>query len=260
MSDFMKYPLLLLAPVLACSSGRLVARSPTPGRAHLTVMTYNVNYGIPGDAPTIQAIRQGDTDLVCLQETTPAWESSLRHELAERYPHMAFVTAPGAGGLGLLSAAPFENLGVQDNPRGWFPSWRVRVHAPAGDVQVLLVHLHPPVSESGSYVSGYFSTGDRRRQEILQFTRALDLAQPTLVVGDFNESGGAALRHLSGLGLRDVVDEFGLGTTWHWPTSFGDLRMTFDHVFHSPQLTPLNAWVRQAGRSDHLPVVAVFEL
>jgi endonuclease/exonuclease/phosphatase (EEP) superfamily protein YafD len=32
-----------------------------------------------------------------------------------------------------------------------------------------------------------------------------------------------------------------------------------DHIFYSSQLEPLNAWVLEEGRSDHFPVVAIFQ-
>jgi len=51
----------------------------TPGTTPaVRVMTYNVNYGIPGDPPTIAAMIAGRADAIFLQETTPAWEEALR--------------------------------------------------------------------------------------------------------------------------------------------------------------------------------------
>jgi endonuclease/exonuclease/phosphatase (EEP) superfamily protein YafD len=45
--------------------------------------------------------------------------------------------------------------------------------------------------------------------------------------------------------------------TWRWPTVVGELHRQLDHVFYGPGLDVLSAEVRDAGRSDHLPVVAV---
>ncbi|MBI5533265.1 MAG: endonuclease/exonuclease/phosphatase family protein [Deltaproteobacteria bacterium] len=250
---------LACAGLGACSAGHLQPRAPTPGKPHLTVMTYNVNYGIACDEPTTEAIEKSGADAVFLQETTPQWEACLRDRLSATWPHMAFHHGPGAGGMAVLSKLAFDDKESIPSPIGWFPGWRVVLHAPLGDVQVLQVHLRPQVSDSGSYVSGYFSTGHYRKAEIEQYAPTLDPSIPALVAGDFNEQNGAAIRHLRDQGLRDVLEDFKLGPTWRWPTALGTLRMKLDHMFYSTRLSPIDARVLEAGRSDHLPVIAVFE-
>ena len=62
-------------------------------------------------------------------------------------------------------------------------------------------------------------------------------------------------------GFEDALYGFhGSQATWHWPTSVGTVSAQFDHMAHDPRLVPLDARVVDGGRSDHLPVVAVFEL
>jgi len=243
----------------SCAGAHLQPRPPTPGKTPLTVMTYNVNFGIPCDEPTTTAIERSGADAILLQETTPAWEQCLRDRLSGTYAHIAFRHSAGAGGLAVISRHSFEDKDYVASPIQWFPAWRVVVHAPLGDLQILQVHLRPQVSDSGSYVSGYLSTGHYRRQEIEHYSPTLDLSLPTLVAGDFNEQGGDAVRHLRDQGMRDVSDDFNLGPTWRWPTSVGTLRMKLDHVFYNGRVTPLDARVLDAGRSDHLPVIVVIE-
>ena len=151
---------LLLCLLAACSTPRLEPRAPTPGKAALKVLTYNVNYGLGGDPLGVRAIRDAGADVVFLQETTAAWEEALRAELGTELPHMAFLHCCGAGGLAVLSKYPFEHGDYVPSPGGWFPAWRVVVDSPLGEVQVLQVHLRPPVSDGGSFVSGYFTTGN----------------------------------------------------------------------------------------------------
>jgi endonuclease/exonuclease/phosphatase (EEP) superfamily protein YafD len=230
---------------------------PAPDTPAWTVMTYNVNFGLGGDASTIDAIRAGGADVVFLQETTPEWEDALRARLAGLYPYMAFRHGGGAGGLGVMSRLPFADVAVLAPPSGWFPAWRLRLETPLGALQALVVHLHPPVSERGSYVSGYFSTPRVRLAEIAGYFEAGD----ALVAGDFNEdNGGRAVEFLESAGLRSVLPEFRPGaTTWRWGTVLGELTEQLDHiVYASSRLEPLDARVLDAGRSDHLPVVATF--
>jgi endonuclease/exonuclease/phosphatase family metal-dependent hydrolase len=146
----------------------------------------------------------------------------------------------------------------------WFPAQRVLVHTPIGRVQVLNVHLRPPVSDSGSLVSGYFMTREVRRREIEHFAGELSPTLPTLIVGDFNEDGhGRAISFLRDQhGLRDALRQFQSGApTWRWATSVGTITQELDHVLYSPdRLVPIAAEVVKAGRSDHLPVLATFTL
>lgn len=247
---------------LSCSTQARTARQPQPGVPHIRVMTYNVNYGLDGDPDGIAAIAAADADLVLLQETTAGWEQALREALGERYPHMAFRHCCIAGGLGVLSKLPISEREYVHSEAGWFPAWRLIVQGPAGPLQVLNLHLRPQVSDSGSVVSGYFSTPPIRRAEAEQYYPLLDPELPTLIAGDLNESpGGRAIGYLQGKGFRNALPEFG-GTqqTWRWQTSLGTIRAQLDHLLYRGPLEPLQVEVVAAGRSDHLPVIGTFEL
>src|SRR4051812_13389564 len=92
--------ILFLFFIGGCSTAR---KPETPTGLHFSVLTYNVNFGGPRPDPAIDAIRRADADVVCLQETTPAWEDLIRAELADVYPYISFHTGPVASGMGMLS-------------------------------------------------------------------------------------------------------------------------------------------------------------
>jgi len=234
-----------------------------PATPNVSVMTFNVNFGLAGDAPTLAAVAQQDADVVFLQETTPQWERVLRLQCGTDYPHIQFHHEPGgAGGLGVMSKLPIEQIDYLP-AKDWFPAARVVLASPVGKLQVLNVHLRPPISNSGSAVSGYFSTPPVREQEISTFAAALDKSLPTLIVGDFNENeGGRAVRWLHANGYRSALPEFApKAQTWRWRTSYLlSLNGRYDHLCYDARLAPLRVEVRNAGRSDHLPVVGVFAL
>lgn len=250
---------LLAIMTLSCSASRLQPREPTPGRPHLTVMSYNVNFGIACDPATLETIASTPADAVFLQETNPEWEQCLRERMGATHVHIAFRHEPAAGGLAVLSKLPFDQRDFIPSPIGWFPGWRIVLRSELGNVQVLQVHLRPQVSDSGSYVSGYLSTGHYRLREISEYSPVIEEGLPAIVLGDFNERSGKAVKHLEQLGMRDVLDDFDLGSTWRWKTSVGTLRMQLDHVFYRGALSPLSAQVLQAGNSDHLPILVAFE-
>ncbi len=256
-----KVPLIAIAIALltACATGPThTARAPLPDEPHLTVMTFNVNYGRAHDPLTIAAVGAGDADIILLQETTPAWEENLREAFSEQYPHIAFHHDGGAGGLAVLSRYPLEHE-IYPATDGWFPAMNLVAETPIGRVQCMSVHLHPPVSESGSVVSGYFSTGSVRRKEMQGYAARLDEALPTIVVGDFNEGEGDAINQMRDRGFALAVPMFqGEGVpTWRWNTSVGEVTSTLDHVMFKG-IDAIDARVLNAGRSDHLPILVTF--
>jgi endonuclease/exonuclease/phosphatase family metal-dependent hydrolase len=231
--------------------------------ATLTVMTYNVNFGVAGDDSTMAAIRDGGADVVFLQEPNEAWERAIRNDraLVARYPHMTFHPCCRAGGLAVLSKLPYEEKELIDPPEGgWFPALRVIVHAGIGDVQVLSVHLHPPLDEHLSVIRGYFATKPIREREMKTYAPHLEDGLPTLVVGDFNEDAdGRAVAVLTARGMESTLYALhGDVRTWHWPTAMGEISHQLDHVMHDDKLVPISAKVIETGRSDHFPVVVVF--
>jgi endonuclease/exonuclease/phosphatase (EEP) superfamily protein YafD len=258
--------LALLATCTAACTPAPTRQARTPGpQPSLRVMTYNVNYGIPGDAPTVAAIESGNADVVFLQETNTGWERALRAAFAGRYPHMAFYRRAAAGGIGVMSRLPIRAQKLlPPEGDGWFPALRLELDSPLGVVQALVVHLRPPVSDGGSFVSGHFTTPAVREQEIERFCKSLDRSLPTLVVGDFNEEeDGRALAYLARAEwrMKSALPEFAPERpTWRWPTSLHTFERQLDHIVYDVRLEPLNVDVLEAGRSDHFPVVGEFVL
>jgi len=232
----------------------------------LRVMTYNVNFGIPGDGPTLAAIEGGKADVVFLQEINRAWEQALRAKLGATYPHAAFYPRGGAGGIGVMSRLPIraQQLISREEDDGWFPALRLVLDTPLGDVQVLVVHLRPPVSDGGSFIAGHFTAPAIHEKEIARFCATLDHALPTLVVGDFNEEeDGRAVAYLARAEwkMKSALPEFAPDRpTWRWPTSFHTFERRLDHIIYDLRLEPLKVEVIDAGNSDHFPVVGVFVL
>ncbi|MDP1825578.1 MAG: endonuclease/exonuclease/phosphatase family protein [Archangium sp.] len=251
---------VLLLALTRCAHATRTAREAPRGVPQVRVVTYNLNYGLAGDEDTLAAIAATDADLVFLEETSPDWERVIRPSLSRTWPHQAYLHAPAAGGMAVLSKRAFVVKEVLPNPRGWFAAMRVITQTPIGPVQALVVHLHPPVTDDGDWVRGYLSTSPRRRAELEAWLPSLEPGIPTLVAGDFNEgTSGEAARLLEARGLRTVLPEFHpAAKTWRWPVGPLLLSAQLDHVAYDAQLEPLDARVVPRGRSDHLPVVADF--
>ena len=252
----------LIAALAACASAPLPPETPTG--PHFKVLTFNVNYGGPGADLALAAISEEDADLVCLQETTPDWVQVLRAGLQDRYAHVDFHHSRGAGGQAVFSKFPMKRIDMVPSPVEWFPAGIYTVETPVGPVQLFNLHLHPGVTEEGSFTPrAYLSTApDARLKEIRAYYERRDPALPALMIGDFNEGdSGSVVQWLGAKGLKDALPKFDSYTkTWHWETSIGiTVKHRLDHLLYSAPLHCLEARVVQKGESDHYPVIAVFE-
>jgi endonuclease/exonuclease/phosphatase (EEP) superfamily protein YafD len=247
-----------LALVLACglllgSSAPPAAEISAPG--DLRVASYNVNYGLAGDPETLDALIATNADVVFVQEANAAWADAFL-DLRDRWPHQAIVDHGAAGGLAVLSRFPFDEGEVVPSAVGWFPAWKVTVDTPAGPLQALQVHLHPPFDDRWGWAAGPFTTSDERELELVAALEVLDGDVPTVVLGDFNERRGRAIRLMEDRGFEDVLPRFAPGEkTWSWDLPVGRLSGTLDHVFTGGGARAVGAAVRDEGRSDHRPIV-----
>ena len=252
--------LLFLAAILTAGC-RALREAEAPAGPHLRILTYNVNWGAPRPDLALDLVRSSGADVVCLQETTPEWEERLRRELGSEYSFMDFRQSRGrmGGGLGFLSRLPAREVAYIPSDSGWFDAWILAFETACGPVQVLNVHLRPPVSDGGSWISGYLSTPDERVREMARFydRRARDL--PLVVAGDLNDiEGSRVIGWLQREGMTNALPEFDAYTpTWEWQTSLVTLRRRMDHILYTPELRSLSARVVPGGASDHVPVEAV---
>jgi endonuclease/exonuclease/phosphatase family metal-dependent hydrolase len=254
---------VLIAIAVSVAGCRPPLRSPEEPRAeHFSVLTYNVNYGGYRADLSTAAILAAGTDLVFLQETNPGWEAYLRPRLGGRYPHGRFRHAPAAGGMGVFSRWPVEEVAWHKPEAGWFHGWILRVATPAGPIQVLCLHLRPQIDDNGRVGPGATRvTGRIRLAEVRELEARLDPALPRLILGDFNEEeSGPAVQYLTGRGYTDALPEFDRRSpTWRWRAGIIRLSRRFDHIMYSAGLHCCRAGVVRAGASDHFPVVALFD-
>ncbi len=85
---------------------------------------------------------------------------------------------------------------------------------------------------------------------------------PTLVVGDFNEGpNGSAVRYLEKVGFQNALPLYHPGEpTWRYGRwTIVQFTQELDHILFDGSFEPVDAWVVNAGASDHLPVVARLE-
>lgn len=253
--------LLVLSWVLLLFCGCATVRRPVaPSGPHFSIITYNINRG-SNPAQIAAVLKANQADIICLQEAD-GFERPLRTALSSDFRTIEFRDSDTrvGGEYAFLSKYKSREVAWIDSETGWFGAWIIAFETPVGPVQVLNVHLKPPVSRRGSWVAGYFTTRDDRRREIEHFYKACDPNLPLIVLGDFNDSpGSASVRYLKRKRLQNALPQFDRCTpTWHWPTRLLTLRRRMDHILYSPQLEATSARVTPTGPSDHFPVEAVF--
>jgi endonuclease/exonuclease/phosphatase (EEP) superfamily protein YafD len=248
--------------LFGCGQPPLKPRQPTPGAFHFKVESFNVKFDEDKNAATIATVGAADAEIVCLQETGAGWADVLKQTYAEQYPYQLHHSDPHpTGSLTVLSKWPITSLGVQQDANGWHPAWHLSVDTPGGMLRVLDVHLRPIFSGESNAVTSYLELSTDHLQQIESFNPAMQ-DPTTLVVGDFNEGpDGRAVKALEKQGFEDALPLFRPGQqTWRFPSLAGQFDAAIDHVMFDPRLQPLNAWVLVQGESDHLPVIAEFEL
>jgi len=254
--------LILTALVTLGAGCRSVQQAESPAGPHFQILTYNVNWGAPRPEFAAEIIKQSEADIVCLQETTPEWERFLRRGLASDYSFAEFrnSTTRMGGGLAFLSRVPMREIAYVPSDTGWFDGRIMEFKTAVGPVQVLNVHLRPPISDSGSWIKGYLSTGDERLREMERFYSHRQAGPPMVVVGDFNDSeDSAVVKWLQSKSMVNALSEFDRYTpTWRWRSGILSFSRRMDHIIYSPELLCCSARVIQAGASDHYPVEAVF--
>ncbi len=228
----------------------------------LRVMTLNVHYGSQ-PAASAEAISRGNADIICLQESTPAWEEYARTSLKDRYPHVIFHHEEYAGGMAVLSRYPLKELFYEQPPAGWFHGLGVTTQTPIGEMKLLDIHLRPPAKGRLGYLN-YFRLSTIHPQEIEALHKKLaetESALPAIILGDFNEGDdGAAMKWLEKRNLADALGPFDSSTkTWHGKALGISFSERCDHILTPAQLKCVDAAVLKLGASDHYPVVAVME-
>jgi endonuclease/exonuclease/phosphatase family metal-dependent hydrolase len=256
--------LALLFVILLASRDRPPQHEEDPTIPQFRLLTYNVDWGCQRPDLTAEIIRKSGAEIVCLQETTPRLEAYLRQRFFLDYSFAEFRDSGTrmGGGFAFLSKVPAREIAFVQSDSGWFAGWIMEFQTKSGPVQVINVHLHPPVSDSGNWngISDYFSTENDRVEELKRFFSERRAGLVTLVAGDFNEDdGGRALEYLKSKNMTSALPQFDQQTpTWQGRVSFVTLSLRLDHILYSSELRCLSARVIREGASDHFPVEAVF--
>ena len=224
----------------------------------ISVLTYNVNYHFINE-DVVNILDSINADVVCLQETNVEWENILKNGLSNKYPFIQFKHRGIAGGYATLSKYPIIKSSKIIYKVAWFSGWAITIKKDQDSIQFLNTHLKPKLTSKGLIGwNAYFKAEEIHIKELDCFIKKLDLTLPTIILGDFNEGDkGKAMKWLHKKGFEDALPKFNKRTkTWR----FIFLRGRYDHLVSNNKLLCIKAMVYKLGKSDHFPVLGVFEV
>ena len=251
------------APISRSTPAEHDSPPPVGTGASVTVASYNINAGMSGDPATAKVLSGLKADIIVLQEVTSRWRRLLETLHQTTHPHRIFHIdhRHHYGGLAVLSRFPISGAKVLRNRPGPFVAWRGVVASPLGLVQLVNVHLFPPVvwfRERG-IMQAYQDSQARHVKELESHWPAIAADIPTVIAGDFNENrNGSAIEWLIERGFAPAHE--GMASTWRWKVR-GQFEVTFqlDHLMLRG-LKARDAVVTKAGASDHFPISARLSL
>ena len=215
-----------------------------PETGALRVLSFNVRANNRRFDEAIDFIRASGADVVVLHEVTLGWEDAVE-AASHRFDDWSYEITKAGGLGGTLVLAPTGSV-VESFGFGLSDARAVEIMLPAG-IAILAVH---PLSPYNVF---------RAEQNDHQLGFAADWAAnqdgPAIVVGDFNATPWSfPFRRL--LASTDLLDSArGFGLELSYPADSNPLlRISIDHLLHSPDFAVVDRRLGPAMGSDHFPL------
>jgi vancomycin resistance protein VanJ len=237
------------------------------GRTDITVMTWNVQYGIRTPAEQADQLHGVTADLVALLEVEPDAAQAIEADtaIAARYPYRAMAPRTGAWGLAVLSRYPISAVDSSFPPA----CLDLVVAAPGGAVHVIVAHpIHAGI-ETRTPLRLPVSYDPADRDAAIAAIRgridaALRAADRLLVLGDFNTAPSEAEYSVLTAGLRDTHVQVGEGPGWTWrPSRFTFLPiglLRIDLQLTAGAIYPASTSIDCSLPGDHCRLFGAYEI
>lgn len=254
--------LLLLSLLCGCATG--ASRSPMT----LRVMTYNIHHGegLDGkvDLPRIaQLIKEQGADIVGLQEVDKGVERTQRRDLPAELAALTGMTCVFSNNYhhqgGEYGNAVLTKFPVKQTANLHFKM--LRPGEQRGILQLVLevqgrelVFMNTHIDYRSDDAERWANTG-----EIEMLARKYQ-GRPIIMTGDFNDTPESRVCRRIAATFDDTWARIGTGPGWTIPAEKPRKRIDYLWISKDDSLLPLKAWVPSTDASDHLPVVADFQL
>ena len=265
------------------------APKPTEGATKVTILTWNILHGTDLSKPdyngvrTMEEVLKVDADIVCMQEITGRDVDSMYRKapatmdsIYARYPYHLGLKA--SYDLTILSKFPLRHL-YFGNAYSYVLSEFCVVTTPGGNLAIGNIHLpsfalnekektiftpHGDINQKEHLTSRIYSKlkyaipirADAAARVISGITQ---MAMPMVICGDFNDVPASwTYRLFIKAGFKDAyVDTNFFPTFTFYPNGF---YFHLDQVMYRGDITPLSVDRINLRTSDHIPLLATFEL
>lgn len=212
----------------------------------IKVLMANISLRNRDYARLLELIDTEQPDVFGLVEVNAEWISGVA-SLNSRYPYRFEAPHQRYWGLALYSKLPISDAQLLELATGVPPVIVATLHTERGDVEFMLAHPRPPMSEMDTDLR------DRQMEGMAQYIAESRL--PVILAGDLNTAMWSPV-------YKDFVELSGLhnaragsGVDGTWPPSpiFG---VPIDHIMSSESIALRNFRVLPRIGSDHLPIAA----
>ena len=234
--------------------------------AQLRVMTFNVLYSNRDYDAVVNVILTYRPDLVALQEVQPEMMKALEERLKEAYPFSRMADEHDYGTTAVFSRYPFTDAYILDLQADR-PAVVVRTKVHEKELMFAAVHLLAYglqwVRPKDIPVAVMQRTSDQNRQVEILLEEFQSQKGMFLLGCDCNSKETSSSYRMLDRQLDNSARESG----GFWNSSElanvqPDLALQhIDYVWYRGSLKPIEVFtVRHSGGSDHLPVMAIFDL
>jgi endonuclease/exonuclease/phosphatase family metal-dependent hydrolase len=248
--------------------GGCTTRQPHPAPVMIRVMTYNIHHGEGLDGKVdltriADLIKAERADVVALQEVDRGVRRTAQRDMPAELAALTGMTCVFSNNF------PYQGgeYGNAVLTRFLVKRWTnhhyrmLRPNEQRGILQLVLdVHgrelvvMNTHIDSRADDAERWLNVG-----EIEGLTKAQG-ATPVILCGDFNNvPTGRVYQRLSET-FQDAWIKAGAGDGFSFPASGPNRRIDYLWFNHPEAVTPRQVWIPQSAASDHLPVVADFEI
>lgn len=254
----------LLFLSLLCGCATSAARTPVT----LRVMTYNIHHGegLDGKVDLLriaQLIKEQGADIVGLQEVDKGVERTQRRDFPAELAALTGMTCVFSNNYhhqgGEYGNAVLTKFPVKQTANLHFKM--LRPGEQRGILQLVLEVHGREIVFMNTHIDYRSEDSERwaNTEEIEMLARKYQ-GRPIIMTGDFNDTPESRVCRRIAQTFDDTWARVGVGEGWTIPAEKPRKRIDYLWISKHQSLVPLKAWVPHTDASDHLPVVADFQL
>ncbi len=249
-----------------CCGCALFTKSDAP--VTLRVMTYNIHHGegLDGRVDTAriaELIKQERVDIVALQEVDKGVRRTALRDLTAELASLTGMTGifsnnfhyqGGEYGNAVLTRFPVKRWTnhhyqmLRPNEQRGLLQLKLDVHG--RDLVVMNTHIDSRPDDAERWLNvGEIEVLAKKHGDT-----------PVILCGDFNNQPTGRVYQRLGEMFHDTWAKVGVGDGFSFPANGPNRRIDYIWFTQPEALKPLKSWLPKSAASDHLPLVAEFEL